>query len=190
MIYTGDIIEHPVTGERVRLLETAAETNGERLLLEFHVRPHGFVSAEHVHPQQDERFEVLSGTMRYRIDGVEYQGGAGTVIHVPKGTPHIWWNAGEDELRMLVEFQPALQTQQFFESFFSLAQQGKTNGRTGMPSPLQTAVIVQEFAAEVQLARPSPLVQKIVFGALAAVGRRLGYRARHTYPAPASAAAV
>jgi hypothetical protein len=51
-----------------------------------------------------------------------------------------------------------------------------------MPNPLQTAVIAHEFAAEVRLARPPLLVQKIVLGALAALGRRLGYRARHAYP--------
>jgi quercetin dioxygenase-like cupin family protein len=182
MIRTGDIIEHPVTGERVRFLETAAETDGERLLLEFHVRPHGFVAAAHIHPQQDERFEVLAGTMRYRIDGEEREAGAGTVVHVPKGAPHIWWNAGEDELHMLVGFEPALRTEEFFESFFSIAQQGRTDRRTGMPNLLQTAVIAHEFAAEARLARPPLAVQKVVLGALTVLGRRLGYRARHSYP--------
>jgi quercetin dioxygenase-like cupin family protein len=182
MIRAGDVIEHPVTGERVRFVETAAETNGERLQLEFRVRPHGYVAAEHIHPQQDERFEVLSGTIRYRIRGEEHDAGAGAVIYVPRGTPHIWWNAGGDELHMLVSFEPALRSQEFFESFFSLAQQGRTDARTGMPGPLQTAVISHEFAAEVRLARPPEAVQKVLLGALAALGRRLGHRARHSYP--------
>jgi quercetin dioxygenase-like cupin family protein len=188
MIRSGDIIEHPVTGERVRFVETATDTGGERLVLEFHVRPHGFVAAEHIHPQQDERFEVLAGTMRYRIDGVERVAGAGTVIDVPRGTPHIWSNAGDDELRMRVTFEPALRTEEFFESFFSLAQQGQTDPRTGMPNPLQLAVIADEFTAEMQLAKPPVPVQRVLFGAMAMVGRRLGYRARHRYPAAPAAA--
>jgi quercetin dioxygenase-like cupin family protein len=182
MIGTGDILEHPVTRERVRFMETTSETNGERLLLEFRVRPHGFVAAEHIHPQQDERFEVLSGTMRYRINGEEHEAGAGTVLYALKGTPHIWWNGGQDELHMLVSYEPALQTQEFFESFFSIAQQGRTNARTGMPNPLQTAVIAREFAAEIRLAWPPLAVQKVILGTLAALGRMLGYRARHSYP--------
>jgi quercetin dioxygenase-like cupin family protein len=183
MTAAGDIIENPVTGERVRFVETGAETDGERLVLEFRVRPGGFVAAEHVHPQQDERFEVLSGTMRYRIDGVEDSAGVGAVVYAPRGTPHIWWNGGEDELRMLVSYEPALQTQAFFESFFSLALQGRTDPRTGMPNPLQTAVVAREFAAEIRLARPPQAVQKLALGVLAALGRLLGYRARHAYPA-------
>lgn len=190
MICTGDIIEHPVTGERVRFLETAADNGGERLLLEFEVRPHGFVAGEHVHPQQDERFEVLAGTMRYRVNGVAHEAGAGTVIDVPRGTPHIWWNGGEEELRMQVEFQPALRTQDFFESFFGLAQQGRTDPRSGMPGLLQTAVIALEFAPEVQLASPPPAVQKVVLPPLAALGRWLGYQARHSYPVRQTAVVV
>jgi hypothetical protein len=43
------------------------------------------------------------------------------------------WRILEEELRMQVEFQPALRTQDFFETFFGLAQQGRTDPRSGMP---------------------------------------------------------
>jgi hypothetical protein len=136
---------------------------------EFRVRPHGFVAAEHIHPQQGERFEVLSGTMRYRINGEEHEAGAGTVLNALKGTPHIWWNGGQDELRMFVSYEPALQTQEFFQSFFSIAQQARNNARTGMPNPLQTTVIARGFAAEVRLAWLPLAVQKVILGTLAAL---------------------
>ena len=38
------------------------------------------------------------------------------------------------------------------------------------------AVILREYDQEVRLARPPAVVQRAVFGPLAVVGRRLGYR--------------
>ena len=63
MFHAGDQIENPVTGERLVFHETAAETNGERVVFETIVQPGGFVAAAHVHPFQTERFEVLAGTL-------------------------------------------------------------------------------------------------------------------------------
>jgi hypothetical protein len=62
MARTDDMIEHPVTGERIEFLETARDTDGEALRMRLLVEPRGFAAAEHVHPRQDERFEILSGT--------------------------------------------------------------------------------------------------------------------------------
>ncbi len=87
MARTGDIIEHPVTGERIEFLTTAQDTGGESLRMELLVEPRGFAAAEHVHPRQDERFEILSGTLRYRVGGVEREAGAGDELVIPKGAP-------------------------------------------------------------------------------------------------------
>ena len=50
MARAGDVIEHPVTGERITFLQTAESTNGELLRLELAVGPRGFVAAPHIHP--------------------------------------------------------------------------------------------------------------------------------------------
>ena len=60
MIRKGDVIENPVTGERLRFLATSADTGGEAAIVEMRLRPHGFVAAAHVHPFQSERFEIVS----------------------------------------------------------------------------------------------------------------------------------
>ena len=61
MIRTGDVLHNPITGEAIRFLETAADTDGERVLIEVLVEPNGFVAAAHVHPYQTEVFEILDG---------------------------------------------------------------------------------------------------------------------------------
>jgi quercetin dioxygenase-like cupin family protein len=86
--------------------------------MEFFVRPGGFVAAEHVHPKQEERFEIRNGVARFRIRGDERDGHIGDAVVVPPSTRHVWWNAGDDELRMIVEIRPALR----FESFQSVVR--------------------------------------------------------------------
>ena len=74
MASAGDTIEHPVTGERFKLLKTAEDTNGELLRMEVVVEPRGFAVAEHIYPKQIERFEILSGKLRLNIAGSEREG--------------------------------------------------------------------------------------------------------------------
>ena len=152
------------------------------LRIEALVEPRGFAAAEHVHPKQDERFEILSGAFRYRVDGVEREAGPGEVVEIPKGSPHVWENAGGEDLHMILEFRPALGTEEFFKSYFGLGQDGMTDPKTGLPNLIRMAVLLQEFRDEIHLAKPPLLVQRILFGTLALVGRLLGYQARYSYP--------
>src|SRR5215216_5504641 len=124
MARRGDTIEHPVTGERITFLETSEETDGKYATFELRVRPHGFVVAPHVHPFAEETFEIRSGTFTFVVDGHERRAGPGDGATVPAGAVHAWWKTGEDEGIAVVEFRPALKTEEFFESFFGLAEDG------------------------------------------------------------------
>jgi quercetin dioxygenase-like cupin family protein len=175
MARPGDVLEHPVTGERVIWRRVAAETQGELLQGDLFARPGGRPAAAHVHPNQEERFEVLAGTLTLRVDGEEGLLSPGDVAVIPAGKSHVWWNAGEDEVHVLGEFRPALRTEVFFETFFGLATDGKTNGK-GLPNPVHLAVLMREYGDELHLASPPLMAQKAVFAPLAAVGRLFGYR--------------
>ena len=67
MITTGQSITNPVTGETLVFRKTAADTNGEPVVVETFVEPNGAVAAAHVHPAQEERFEVLAGELEFRV---------------------------------------------------------------------------------------------------------------------------
>lgn len=183
MAIAGDVIVNPVTGEKIVFLQTAAEAAGERLEADLFVKPGGFVAAEHVHPHQEERFTVHVGTIRLRIGGEERIYGSGEGATVPAGTPHVWWNAGEDELSVRVELRPAGRFEEFVTSFFALAQAGETNAK-GMPNLLQLAVIAREYRDVIYPTQPPQIVQKVLFGILAPVGRLLGYTADVPYVEP------
>ena len=109
MIRAGDVIENPVTGERIVFLKTSRETGGQAVVIETYVQPNGFVAAAHVHPSQEERFEVLGGEVGFKIGREKTVAGPGQRLVVPAGTPHKFWNAGDDVAHFVCEVRPALQ---------------------------------------------------------------------------------
>ncbi len=189
MVKSGDVLEHPVTREKIVFRKTARDTNGALFQADVYFQPGAFVAAEHIHPLQEERFEVISGTLRGRVAGKELSGNPGEKFVVPAGTPHAWWNSGDDELHFVAEVRPALRTDTFFETFFGLAQDGKVSPKTGLPNLLQLAVMMHAYRNEIILARPPRLMQALLFGLLASIGRLLGYKAEYPYPHPRQAQA-
>jgi quercetin dioxygenase-like cupin family protein len=176
MIRAGDRLENPVTGEVLVFHRTAAETNGDSILVETIVRPDGFVAAAHVHPYQTERFEIVEGVLGLRLGEQELVAGPGDVAVVPPRTPHRFWNAGSSDVRFLAEIRPALQFESLIETMFTLAAQGKTN-RKGLPNPLRLAVIAKAHFDTVRLPFPPEALQRVGLSLAAPLGRALGYRA-------------
>ena len=174
MIRKGQTIENPVTGERLRFLETSNETNGEYVLVETTVQPNGFVAAAHVHPYQTETFEIESGTLAFKLDGEEIVAGPGESVTVPAGSAHKFWNAGETEAVFVCEVRPALQFERLIETMFGLAADGKTN-KKGMPNPLRLAVIANAHFDDVRLPFPPEWMQKAGLAMGAPLGRLMGY---------------
>ena len=104
------------------------------------------------------------------------------VIVAPAGSAYTAWNAGDDEVPVLVDFRPALRTERAFETLAGLARDGKTN-RAGAPrNPLLLALVLRHFEDEIYFVRPPLAVQRVIFGVLARVARLLGYRAEYPYP--------
>ncbi|HWW89546.1 MAG TPA: cupin domain-containing protein [Solirubrobacteraceae bacterium] len=143
------------------------------------MRPHGAVAGEHVHPQIRERFVVISGTLGTRVGGVERELRAGEEATATPGTPHDWWNAGEDEASVLVEVdgsdEQAARFERMIATIFGLANDGRTNAK-GLPGPLQLALLAREFDDVIRFTRPPRALQMSLFAVLEVLGRMRGLR--------------
>jgi quercetin dioxygenase-like cupin family protein len=179
MSKAGDTIENPVTGERVVVRVGTEDSAGELLEVDTYVRPGGAVTGEHVHPAIEESFTVVRGRVGFRLDGRESIAELDRRLHVPAGVAHDWWNAGEEEAHVIVEIRPGERFEEMARNLFGLAQDGKTNSK-GMPNLLQAAIFAREFSDVLYFTKPPLLVQRLLFGALAAIARALGYRG--SYP--------
>ena len=176
MARAGDEIYNPVQGDWIVFRQTARDTGGELMSGELVIAPSGG-NPLHVHPLQEEHFEVLFGTFGVQIGDEQRSLEEGEDATVAPGTPHRWFNEDDQqEARVLVRLRPALNTETFFETLYGLAKDGKTN-ENGAPNLLQQAVMLNGInRGEIYLASPPVPVQKALLATLAPVGRLLGYK--------------
>jgi mannose-6-phosphate isomerase-like protein (cupin superfamily) len=180
MAHFGHAIENPRTGERIVFLHTQSDTHGEFVDFDHFLPPGPSTFGEHVQLNQEERFEIVSGAARYRLDGVERQAGPGEVVVIPPGAYHVnCWTGGPDELQVRHNLRPALGAEDFFETLFALARLGKTNPKGGV-NLIQLAVMGSKIESRTYGAGVPIPTQRWAVPALAALGRLLGYQARYT----------
>lgn len=187
MAHTGQIITNPVSGEQITFLRTAADTAGELLEIELALTPDGHVPGMHVHPEQTERFEVLEGTMTFRMGRKKITAGPGEVVVVPAGKAHKFANGGDGVARCNVQVSPALDMEELFETACALAEEGKTL-RSGMPKPLHLALFVHRFRREVEAPFPPAWLQRASLKPLAMIATARGHADRYERPAAATPA--
>ena len=171
-VQPGQTVENPVTGERFTFVETAASSGGERLVFDFALKPDGAVPMSHVHPVQTERFEMLSGRMRFRVGRRTIVAEPGDVVTVEPGVAHSFANAGEGEARLRVEVQPALAMEEMFADVVSLAEAGRMN-RRGMPrSLLDLALLARTYDEEAHAPVIGRRLQRAVLAPFVALARK------------------
>jgi quercetin dioxygenase-like cupin family protein len=171
MAFSGQVLDNPISGERFIFHQTAVDTAGELLAFDLTLSPDGRVPGGHVHPVQQESFEVLRGTMRFRKGLRTVIAHPGDTVVVPPGSFHQFANAGDEPAVVRVRVEPALRMEQLYETVAALAAEGRTL-RSGMPKPLDLAAFMREFEQEVQ----APVAPGLVRAALAPLAWMAGRR--------------
>jgi quercetin dioxygenase-like cupin family protein len=179
MAHAGQTIHNPVSGERITFHRTAADTQGELLEFELELAADGHVPGAHVHPEQEERFHVLEGTMRFRRGLRTIVAGPGETVVVPAGRMHKFANGGDGPARARVEVVPALDMEELLTTTAELAHEGNVT-RTGMPKPLHLALFVDRFRREVRAPFPPAWFVRATLAPLAALARRRGHAERYS----------
>jgi mannose-6-phosphate isomerase-like protein (cupin superfamily) len=76
--------------------------------------PSGTEPPYHLHPAQDEHFDVLEGELTVRVAGEQRTLRAGDTLDVPRETPHAVWNAADAPARARWTTMPAGRTEDWF----------------------------------------------------------------------------
>ncbi len=151
-----DTIENPVTGERIRFLESTPE----RLVFALEVRPGGFVASAHLHPLQEETFAIAEGSLLFRIGRDEVKAEPGDAIRLPRGVPHTWRQLGEGPVRCTCTLTPALEWEHLFRHVFAAAHRDDADPRTGFPPLCELLRILAAFPDHAYAPFPPPALQK------------------------------
>jgi mannose-6-phosphate isomerase-like protein (cupin superfamily) len=128
----------------------------------------------HIHPHQEESYEVQSGVLDVFIDREWREVKAGERVTVPAGAPHTIRNLHGEEMRAINVHAPALDFPHFMASLHELAHGGKVRALPPK-DPRSVIYLSMLFTAHEQSlisVKPPQRLMRI----LAVIGRRLGYR--------------
>lgn len=187
MARAGDVIVSSVSGERTIFRQTAKDTQGTLLQFDTFMAIGGQGPVEHVHVRQEERFDVIAGTMGVSLNGQERLLRPGEFVVIPPGAPHRWWNGGAEELQVRTELRPALNAERFYETIYGLARDGKTDA-FGRPAFLQ--IVAMGPVYELFLPKPPILLQRLLFAIVGPFAKLCGYRAWYPKYSPDAEEAV
>lgn len=181
MAKTNQFIENKILGDKARFLITSEDSKGELMRGEMWLKPNAQGPPLHYHPIQSETFEVVRGKLGLEVDGKKMVFGPGEKYTVQPNSAHKWYNAGEEELYMIAELRPALKTEFFLESMYSLAQQDKVN-KVGLPGTLQFAAILNECPGELYIVGPPIIAQKFMAKVVGRFAKLIGYKGYVPFP--------
>jgi quercetin dioxygenase-like cupin family protein len=126
-----EIFSNPIAGESFRCLSY----DQNEFVMEWTVKPNGYVPFEHVHYHQQETFHVIKGELRIAIDKKNYIVKEGGSITAPKGIAHIPHNNKDEELVCIVKYKPALDYYRFFQCFAGLTIDGRYDKKGAVNVP-------------------------------------------------------
>jgi quercetin dioxygenase-like cupin family protein len=182
LTHAGDRFENPATRESGRILIGGADTEGRYMQSETRIRPGGAVSVLHRHPGCSERFEVLEGALTVRLEGETRVLGPGERVTIEPGVAHHYANRSQGDAVFRFDVWPAARFERMVVTLFALGMEGRTDEK-GAPSPLQMAVILDEYADVMELVGPPRWLQRLAIPLLARLGRARGLRASYPHHA-------
>ncbi len=170
------VIINPISGERIVIRESGAQTGGDVLSFDLFLPPGAHVPARHVHPQQEEQFTVMAGQMRFRLGRFGRRtilAQAGDTVRVPTGTAHWFGNAGAGVAHARVEARPALRMEEMFATAAAMRPARYVPGAR-MPRPSELALFLLEFQRELAVPEVPARLVRAVLAPLAWLGQRRG----------------
>jgi quercetin dioxygenase-like cupin family protein len=173
----GKTIVNPLSGERI-IIRGQPRTAGEALAWELVLAPGGRVPSSHAHPEQEERFTVLEGLMRFRIGWRRVLAGPGETVRVPPGAVHHFANAGPLPARVAVATVPALSMADLLETAAAMAREQQAAGRM-IPHLLDLALFMNDFRREVRAPYLPVALVRLVTRPLSWLAGKRGLAARY-----------
>src|SRR5215218_9793665 len=98
MAAAGDTLVMP-DGTAFVIVESAADSGGDRIEFEITMPPGAMGPPKHFHPRQQERWEVLAGELSVFLEAEWRTLGAGESLSVPRNAVHTLRNRSDRVVR-------------------------------------------------------------------------------------------
>ncbi|WP_379020231.1 cupin domain-containing protein [Parapedobacter deserti] len=108
----GETLE--IMGSKLSFKLTTETTHNQTGLYEVTLAPQVTGAKLHYHRFMDETFVVTQGTLTIQLIDREVEVAKGGVVHIPRFTPHGFYNGTSQEVKALMLFNPPQQREDFF----------------------------------------------------------------------------
>jgi mannose-6-phosphate isomerase-like protein (cupin superfamily) len=147
----ADHVEFPNLG--TTYLMRGEDTEGRFALLEHQIPARRLAAPMHVHANEDEYSLVLTGRVGIQVGEEVAEAGPGELVFKPRGVPHAFWNAGDEEARLLELISPG-----GFEPYFE--EMAPVLSAEGEPDFEQVGAIQARYALKMDRESIGPLVER------------------------------
>lgn len=120
--YHGHIRLKGVNSNHLDVKISGKDTNGELAIFEQTGLSPKRGTPLHVHPNQDEIFQILEGEYHFKVGDDIHKLKAGDSIFLPRNVPHAWTQVSE-KARTTVILQPAGKLEEFFVAMAALEKE-------------------------------------------------------------------
>jgi quercetin dioxygenase-like cupin family protein len=159
-----------IFGVEARITTSASDTAGAYIEMDCTAAP-GSGTMIHYHPQQQESFQVMEGTLEVFQQEQWQAVQTGESLTVPMGVVHAWRNASPLPVRFRNVHRPAQGFQDHMETLDRLVKAGKIRGTKDPRSLMYMSMSAVQYRPDVTVKPPQWVVNMLAF-----IGRRLGYR--------------
>ena len=166
------VLDFTATGMWWEITKSTSDTNGEYLEAINVIAPGFGGPPVHIHPNAEESYHVLEGTLDVCVGGQWRQVRPGESATVAAGTPHTLKNSHAVEVRLINVHKPALEFERFFRRMHAMVADGKlTLPPKNFGSLVRISMLFMEHEHEIKSAKPPHAIMR----AFAFIGRKLGF---------------
>ena len=159
---------------RWEITRSTEDTSGELFESTNWIDPRMPGPPVHAHPNAEESFEVIEGTLEVLMNREWSSVRAGEKATVPAGVPHSLRNASDEPVKAVTIVQPAGRSEAFFRDMHRLIQEGKLKRLPPKEprSAIYAAMLFGKYPDVIRVTKPPDAV----FKALALAGKALRFK--------------
>ncbi len=132
----------------------------------------GGASAIHIHPNQDETYEVREGEIELFMNGEWKKLKAGESVTIPKGTVHGFRNSSDKNVVAFNRHNPGLRFGEMLEAIQQKINEGKITSVKGFKNLAYMSSVMVAYPDVMQTIKPPASLIKM----MARLGKTFGYK--------------
>ena len=162
----------PTLKTKAIVVKSAADKQHDTVIMIAEIGPRESGPPSHIHPSQQETYEVLEGEAEFVLGDKKVLVKHGEKVEIPPNTPHTFINPTDQWLRMRDTHLPGLTFEEMMRELHGLVQSGKIKGFNDFRSLVYLSMLWVKHKDLQRSVQPPFFVMQT----MSLVGKLLGYK--------------